>query len=97
MVAAVPARLAKYSMRAHSRAYEHREVGLEENFCDRLIDRQELRTLVPLHPTQIARLEAAGLFPRRIRIGQARVAWSLLEVLDWIEQRRVERDADVGA
>ena len=80
-------------MRAHARAYEHREEALEDNYCDRLIDRHELRTLVPLHPTQVARLEAAGMFPKRIRIGRARVAWSLLEVLAWIEERRAERDA----
>lgn len=83
-------------MRSHTCAYEHTEEHLEEDFCDRLIDRRELRSLVPLHPTQIARLEAAGMFPRRIRIGQARVAWSLLEVLGWIEERRAERDAEVA-
>ena len=52
--------------------------------------------MVPLHATQIARREAAGMFPRRIRIGQARVAWSF-EVLRWLEERRAERDAAVVA
>ena len=46
------------------------------------------------HPTHIARLEALGEFPRRIKLGRARVGWSLFEVLLWVEARKAERDAE---
>lgn len=51
----------------------------------RLIDRKELRNLVPVSPSQIYRWERAGLFPKRRQIGPCRVAWSYAEVLEWIE------------
>ena len=49
--------------------------------------------LVPLHRSQLAQLEAAGAFPRRIRLGPSRVGWSLREVMDWIEQKKLDRQA----
>ena len=60
--------------------------------CDRIIDRHELRLLVPFHPTHLARLEALGEFPRRIRLGRSRVGWSLQEVVMWLEERKAERE-----
>ena len=42
--------------------------------------------------TPVKKLEAAGEFPRRIRLGRSRVGWSLQEVLIWMEQRKAERD-----
>jgi prophage regulatory protein len=60
-----------------------------DNDC--IIDRHELRNLVPYHVTHLARMEAAGEFPKRIRIGLARVGWSLKEVRAWIEQKKRER------
>ena len=50
--------------------------------------------MVLFHPTHIARLEALGEFPRRIKRGRARVGWSLFEVLLWVEARKAERDAE---
>ena len=64
----------------------------DENSFDRIIDRHELRTLVPLHPSQVARLEAAGEFPRRIRLGRARIGWSLHEIVLWMEARKAARE-----
>ena len=64
----------------------------DDNNYDRIIDRHELRTLVPLHQSQVARLEAAGEFPRRIRLGTARIGWSLYEVVLWMEARKAERE-----
>jgi predicted DNA-binding transcriptional regulator AlpA len=60
---------------------------------DRVIDQHQLRAMVLFHPTHIARLEALGEFPRRIKLGRARVGWSLFEVLLWLEARKAERDA----
>lgn len=39
-----------------------------------------------------ARLEAAGQFPKRVRLGQHRVGWVKDEVLEWLQQRIERRD-----
>jgi len=57
-----------------------------------LIDKKALVKLVQYSPQHIARLENAGRFPKRIRLGQNRVAWLLSEVEDWIDERLLERD-----
>ena len=49
-----------------------------------LIDKKELTKLVKYSPQHIARLEKAGQFPKRLRLGQNRVAWLLTEVEAWI-------------
>ena len=64
---------------------------MQENNFDRIIDRHELRAMVPFHPAQLARLEAAGHFPKRLKLGKSRVGWSLYEVLLWIERKKLER------
>lgn len=53
----------------------------------RLIGRKELLAIVPYSDVSIWRLERDGLFPRRITIGPNRVAWRLVEVLTWIDER----------
>lgn len=58
-----------------------------------LIDKKELTKLVKYSPQHIARLEKAGQFPKRLRLGQNRVAWMLTEVEAWIEDRLAKRDA----
>lgn len=57
----------------------------------KLISKKDLRIVlgIPYSPQHIARLEAAGQFPNRIRLGQNRVAWMMSEVEDWIEERRL--------
>jgi prophage regulatory protein len=56
----------------------------------RPIRRQQLRQIVPLSDTTIYELEARGLFPRRFNLTNRCVAWDLVEVEAWIEQRRQE-------
>ena len=58
---------------------------------NRLIDKKELRRLVPYSDSQIYRMEKQGLFPKRITLGPGRVAWRLSEVLEWIECKRQGR------
>ncbi len=60
----------------------------------RLVTKKELRSLfgVPYSFAHIARLEAAGQFPRRIRLGACRVAWLSDEVQSWIDERVATRD-----
>jgi prophage regulatory protein len=59
----------------------------------RIITKKELRLMVPYTPQHIARLEKAGQFPRRIRIGERRVGWRLADIENWIEQRALASDA----
>ncbi len=47
--------------------------------------------LVLYSSQHIARLEKAGLFPKRVQLGPNRVGWVEGEVLEWLEQRLAER------
>ena len=58
-----------------------------------LIDKKELVNLVKYSAQHIARLEKAGTFPKRIKLGQNRVAWLLSEIEDWIDERLLRREA----
>lgn len=40
----------------------------------------------------LIRLEREGLFPRRVRVGAARVAWLASELDAWLAQKVAERD-----
>jgi prophage regulatory protein len=53
----------------------------------RLIRRDELKRRVPYSLTHVWRLERRGQFPKRIVIGENRVAWDEAEVDAWIEAR----------
>jgi hypothetical protein len=46
--------------------------------------------LVPISNMQATRLEAQEppAFPRRLQLGQRRVAWRLVEIIAWIESRQ---------
>ena len=59
-----------------------------------IVSKKELRTVcgIPYSPQHIARLEAAGRFPRRIQLGQNRVAWLLKEIDEWLDERIAKRD-----
>jgi prophage regulatory protein len=58
----------------------------------RLITKREVRELVCYSFAHIDRLEAAGTFPKRVRLGQARVAWVKEEVESWVQARIDARD-----
>ena len=53
---------------------------------DRFIDRKELRRMIPVSPMTFRRWEAAGQFPRRVRLGKygQRCVWRLSSVLAWM-------------
>jgi len=55
----------------------------------RTLRRTDLRKLVPLSDTTIYDLERKGEFPKRFYLTARCVVWSLEEVLDWIEERRI--------
>ena len=69
---------------------------MEITSVDRVIDRHELKKLVPYSFTHIGRLERRGLFPKRVRLGPNRVGWLLSEIQAWIEGRKAARDALPG-
>jgi prophage regulatory protein len=62
-----------------------------------VVSKKELRTIcgIPYSPQHIARLEKAGQFPKRIRLGQCRVVWLLSEVEAWLDERIAKREASV--
>lgn len=57
----------------------------------KIITRQQLTEVVPYSLTHIARLEVAGHFPRRVKLGPCRVGWVESEINDWIAARIAER------
>jgi prophage regulatory protein len=61
----------------------------------RLVSKKELKGVlgIPYCPAHIARLEAAGEFPQRVKLGQCRVAWFMDEVVEWIESKARSRMA----
>lgn len=63
----------------------------------KLLSKTEVRSKVLYSPAHIARLEAAGQFPQRVRLGVGRVGWVETEVEDWIKERIAKRDARTGS
>jgi prophage regulatory protein len=59
----------------------------------KLLSKKAVREKVLYSPAHIARLEQAGQFPKRVRLGQGRVGWVEQEVEDWIAARIALRDA----
>lgn len=60
--------------------------------ADKVIRRKELLQIIGVSAATQWRLEKAGLFPRRIRVGRGAVGWHLAEVEEWLKTRgRVER------
>ena len=60
-----------------------------------LVSKKELRELgIPYCFAHIARLEAAGLFPKRVRLGACRVAWRYEQIVGWVKDREAGRLRD---
>ena len=57
-----------------------------------LLSKKQVRSLVLYSFAHIDRLEKAGKFPKRVRLGQNRVGWVESEVVAWIEERISRRD-----
>ena len=60
---------------------------LEERMTVRLLDRQQVESLVRLSRSSIYRLMRDGLFPAPIRIGERAVRWPENEIDEWLETR----------
>lgn len=59
----------------------------------RLLSKKDVRERVLYSPAHIARLEAAGLFPKRVRLGIGRVGWVEEEIDAWLREHIARRDA----
>ena len=53
----------------------------------RIISKRQLRELVLYSPQHVARLELAGTFPKRIKLGNNRVGWLESEVHNWLQEK----------
>jgi prophage regulatory protein len=53
----------------------------------RILSKRQVKELVLYSPQHIARLEKAGLFPKRVQLGPNRVGWVEGEVLEWLSDR----------
>ena len=61
----------------------------------KLLSKRQLKEVVLYSPQHIQRLEDAGRFPKRVRLGdgpRSRVGWVEQEVLDWLRERIAHRD-----
>ena len=54
---------------------------------NRVIRRKQLLNLIGVSSATQWRMEKAGLFPARRRLGKASVGWILSEVEEWIKSR----------
>ncbi len=57
----------------------------------RMLSKRQVREMVLYSPAHIARLEAAGKFPKRVQLGPSRVGWVESEVEDWLKERIAKR------
>ncbi|NVN91489.1 MAG: AlpA family phage regulatory protein [Desulfuromonadales bacterium] len=54
---------------------------------NRVIRRKQLLEMIGVSSVTQWRMEKAGLFPARRRLGKASVGWILAEVEEWIKSR----------
>lgn len=57
---------------------------------DRVIKLDEVKTITGLSKTAIYRQEQAGEFPKRFKISKRSIAWSLIEVDQWIQGKKAQ-------
>jgi prophage regulatory protein len=60
----------------------------------RIVSKRQLKELVLYSPQHIQRLENAGQFPKRVRLGngpRGRVGWIEGEVLEWLNTKIAAR------
>jgi prophage regulatory protein len=67
-------------------------LNLRSFVMKKMLSKRQVKELVLYSPQHIARLEAAGQFPKRVRLGANRVGWVEEEVLAWLQQRIDARD-----
>ena len=66
---------------------------IREFMAMKLLSKKQVRETVLYSPAHIARLEAEGRFPKRVKLGSGRVGWVDEEVQGWLLARIAERDS----
>lgn len=61
-------------------------------FVMKFLSKKQVREKVLYSFAHIARLEAAGLFPKRVQLGPGRVGWVEEEIEEWMRERIAKRD-----
>ncbi|QXE91025.1 AlpA family phage regulatory protein [Geomonas subterranea] len=54
---------------------------------DKVIRRKQLLEMIGVSAATQYRMERAGLFPRRFRLGKGLVGWHLTEIEEWLRSR----------
>lgn len=67
-------------------------LNLRSFVMKKMLSKRQVKELVLYSPQHIARLEAAGQFPKRVQLGANRVGWVEEEVLAWLQERIDARD-----
>lgn len=62
-------------------------MSIDNHSAIKIIDKKGLKGVVPYSAQHIARLEKAGQFPRRVKLGANRVGWFEHEVVAWLRDR----------
>ena len=57
------------------------------NHANSLLRLPDVQKLTGLSRSSVYRLEAAGEFPKRVRLSERATAWRENELLDWIDAR----------
>lgn len=74
----------------------HRAIAMAPNLGRlamlKLLSKRQVRDRVLYSYAHIDRLEKAGLFPMRVRLGQGRVGWVEDEINDWLRRKIEARD-----
>lgn len=60
----------------------------------KMLSKQQVRDKVLYSFAHMARLEAAGKFPKRVRLGPGRVGYVEQEIDDWLAALVAKRDTD---
>ena len=60
---------------------------------DRVVSAKERKLIIPFSDAHWNRLERAGKVPKRIRLGEHRVGWSLMALQAWLDSLEEEAPA----
>jgi prophage regulatory protein len=61
----------------------------------RLLSKKQVKNMVLYSLTHIDRLEKAGKFPKKVRLGVNRIGYVESEVIEWLEERVCQRDNSI--
>lgn len=65
-------------------------------FVMKFLSKKQVREKVLYSFAHIARLEAAGKFPKRVQLGPGRVGWVEEEIEEWMRERIAKRQTHLA-